>query len=119
MSDARKRGHKSESAKSDASLVSVTIFGQTYSLRAEEDGSYVEDLARYVDTKMRTLSQSTGTSEPLRVAVLAALNIADELFKLEERHRAGEERVEATAKELLTALEESLREPTQTSPALP
>jgi cell division protein ZapA (FtsZ GTPase activity inhibitor) len=53
------------------------------------------------------------------VAVLAALNVADELFKLEERHRSGEERVETTARELLAALEESLREPTQTSPALP
>jgi cell division protein ZapA len=119
MSDGRKRGHKSDSGKSEASLVSVTIFGQTYSLRADEDGTYVEDLARYVDTKMRTLSESTGASEPLRVAVLAALNIADEYFKLEDRHRAGEERIEATARELLSALEESLREPTQTSPALP
>ncbi len=119
MSDTRKRAPKSEAAKSDGSLVSVTIFGQSYSLRAEEDGTYVEDLARYVDTKMRTLSQSTGTSEPLRVAVLAALNIADEYFKLEERHRAGEAELEATARELVTALEESLREPTATSPALP
>ena len=119
MSDTRKRGPKSDSGKSENSLVSVTIFGQSYSLRAEEDGTYVEDLARYVDTKMRTLSESTGTSEPLRVAVLAAINIADEFFKLEERHRSGEVLVEATARELLSALEESLREPTQTSPALP
>jgi cell division protein ZapA len=119
MSETRKRGSKSDSGKADGSLVSVTIFGQTYSLRAEEDGTYVENLARHVDAKMRTLSESTGTADPLRVAVLAALNIADELFKLEERHRSGEERVETTARELLTALEESLREPTQTSPALP
>jgi len=119
MSDTRKRGPKSDSGKSENSLVSVTIFGQSYSLRAEEDGTYVEDLARYVDTKMRTLSESTGASEPLRVAVLAALNIADEFFKLEKRHRSREVLVEATARELLSALEESLREPTQTSPALP
>lgn len=119
MSDARKRSHKSDHGKSDSSLVSVSIFGGTYSLRAEEDGTYVESLARYVDTKMRNLSESTGTSEPLRVAVLAALNIADEFFKLEERHRAGEARVEATARELVSTLEESLREPAQTSPALP
>ena len=84
-----------------------------------QDGTYVEDLARYVDTKMKTLSGSTGTSEPLRVAVLAALNIADEFFKLEERHLAGEARMEAAARDLASALEESLREPTQTSPALP
>jgi cell division protein ZapA len=114
MSETRKRG----SAKSGGSLVSVTIFGQSYSLRAEEDGNYVEDLARYVDGKMRTLSESTGTSEAQRVAVLAAINIADELFKLEERLASDEARVESTARELLTALDESLREPTKTSPAL-
>ncbi len=116
MSEARKRSHKG--GKSDTSLVSVTIFGQTYSLRADEDGGYVEDLARYLDSKMRTLSESTGTSDPLRVAVLAGLNVVDELFKLREEHRSAEEQVEATARELLTAIDESLREPTETSPAL-
>ncbi len=114
MSETRKRG----SAKTGGSLVSVTIFGQSYSLRAEEDGNYVEDLARYVDSKMRTLSESTATADSLRVAVLAAVNIADELFKLKERHVSGEARLETTARELLTALDESLREPTETSPAL-
>ena len=117
MSETRKRGPRS--VKSDGSLVTVTIFGQSYSLRAEEDGSYVEDLARSVDGKMRTLSESTGTSEPLRVAVLAALNLADELFKAREQHRSKEEQIETTALELLESLEESLREPTETSPALP
>jgi cell division protein ZapA len=96
----------------------VTIFGQSYSLRAEEDGNYVEDLARYVDTQMRTLSESTATTDSLRVAVLAAVNIADELFKLREKHRSGEAQIETTARELLTALDASLREPTETSPAL-
>ena len=117
MSEARKRSHKS--GKSDTSLVSVTIFGQTYSLRADEDGGYVEELARYMDTKMSTLAESTGTADPLRVAVLAALNVVDELFKLREQQRSAEEQVDATARELLTAIDESLREPTQTSPALP
>jgi cell division protein ZapA len=117
MSEKGRRAGKS--GKSNGSLVSVTIFGQSYSLRADEDGNYVEDLARYVDSQMKTLSESTGTIEPLRVAVLTALNIADELHKLRERQRTAEEEVQATARELVTALTESLREPTQTSPALP
>jgi cell division protein ZapA len=117
MSEARKRSHKG--GKSEASLVSVTIFGQTYSLRADEDSGYVEEAARYLDTKMRTLSESTGTSDPLRVAVLAGLNLVDELKKLQEQQRSVEEQVEATTRELLSAIDESLREPTQTSPALP
>jgi cell division protein ZapA len=97
--------------------VTVTIFGHSYSLRAEEDGSYVEELARHLDAKMRTLSEQTGTTEPLRVAVLAALNLADELEKLRERHRTSEEALETTARELNAALDRALREPRDTSPA--
>ncbi len=78
------------SGKKEGSLVPVVIFGQTYSVRADEDGSYIEELARYVDTKMRTLAESTGTSDSLKVAVLAALNIADEFFKLEQGQKSGE-----------------------------
>ena len=114
MSETRKKGV----AKTGGSLVSVTIFGQSYSLRAEEAGSYVEDLAKFVDGQMRTLSESTGTTESLRVAVLAAVNIADELFKLREKQLSEEALVETTARDLMAALDESLREPTQTSPAL-
>lgn len=125
MSASSKRpGRQDKSEKSgkpdskEGSLVPIVIFGQTYSVRADEDGSYIEELARYVDTKMRTLAESTGTADPLKVAVLAALNIADEFFKLEQGQKAGQAEVVATTDELLKALDESLREPTQTSPAL-
>jgi cell division protein ZapA len=114
MSETRKRGN----AKPGGSLVSVTIFGQSYSLRADEAGSYVEELAKYVDTQMRNLSESAATADSARVAVLAAVNIADELFKLREKLRSEEELIGTTARDLTMALDESLREPTQTSPAL-
>jgi cell division protein ZapA len=116
MSDSRKRGSRGAEAEG-ASLVTVTIFGHSYSLRAEEDGSYVEELARHVDAKMRTLSVETGVTEAGRVAVLAALNLADELEKLRERHRSSEEALETTARELTAALDRALREPRDTSPA--
>lgn len=126
MSASSKRGNgKSDKAgrtdknKKEESLVPVAIFGRTYKVRADEDGSYIEELARYVDTKMRTLAESSGTSDPLKIAVLAALNIADEFFKLEQGQKSGEAEIAATTEELLKALDESLREPTQTSPALP
>lgn len=117
MSASKKSTGKGAKDK-EGSLVPITIFGETYTVRAEEDGSYIEQVARFVDTKMRTLSESTGTSEPLKVAVLAALNIADEFFKLEERYRASEAELEAATDELTRALDESLREPTETSPAV-
>jgi cell division protein ZapA len=122
MSASSKRSTKADKPgreDKEGSLVPVAIFGQTYNVRADEDGSYLEELARYVDTKMRALSESTGTADPLKVAVLAALNIADEFFKLEQGQKAGQAELAAATDELLEALDESLREPTQTSPALP
>jgi cell division protein ZapA len=59
-------------------LVQVEIFGQIYNLRAEDDGAYVESLAAYVDRKMREVSRQTKNVDTLKVAILAALNIADE-----------------------------------------
>jgi len=105
-------------SEQDTSLVPVVIMGQTYKVRAEEDVAYIEELARFVDTKMRTIAEATGTSESLKVAILAALNIADELFKAEERERVSEKDLADRVHELAKTLDKSLREPTQTSPAI-
>jgi len=103
--------------KQDSSLVPVVIMGQTYKVRAEEDVAYIEELARFVDTKMRTIADATGTSESLKVAILAALNIADEFFKAEERERISDVDIAGRVDGLVKTLEKTLREPTQTSPA--
>ena len=102
----------------ESTLVPVVIMGQTYKVRAEEDVAYIEELARFVDTKMRTIADATGTSESLKIAILAALNIADELFKAEERERLSDEDLANRVDELVKTLEKSLKEPTQTSPAI-
>jgi cell division protein ZapA len=67
------------------SSISVEIYDQTYHLRAH-DQEYIQKLAATVDAKMRAVSAS-GTVDSLRVAVLAALNIADELVRLQEHCR--------------------------------
>jgi cell division protein ZapA len=66
--------------------VSVEIYDQTYHLRAS-DPDYVQKLAAMVDGKMRAVSANGNTVDSLRVAVLAALNIADELLRLQESTR--------------------------------
>ena len=66
--------------------VSVEIYDQTYHLRAS-DPEYIEKLAAMVDAKMRAVSANGNTVDSLRVAVLAALNIADELMRLQEHCR--------------------------------
>ncbi|HEV8334869.1 MAG TPA: cell division protein ZapA [Candidatus Polarisedimenticolia bacterium] len=79
------------------SMIPVEIYGQTYNLRGDGDSSYLTDLAAFVDRKMREVSDHTATVDSLRVAILAALNIADEHFQLrtaeEENHRIVSDRL--------------------------
>jgi cell division protein ZapA len=59
-------------------LVQVEIYGQSYNLRGEGDTAYLQELAVYVDRRMREVAGATATVDSLKVAILAALNIADE-----------------------------------------
>jgi cell division protein ZapA len=91
-------------------LVHVQIFGQTYSVKAGAEVGYVEELAAHVDAQMQEVSRAAGAVDSLRVAVLAALNIADECFRLRADLREADgrasERAAALARELSAALEE-------------
>ena len=91
------------------SLVHVEIFGQSYALNAGTDSAYVEQLAAYVDARMREVGKSAGAVDSVRVAVLAALNIADECFRLRSGDGARaeiEKRAAALARELDSVLED-------------
>jgi cell division protein ZapA len=70
---------------SSADYISVDIYDQTYHLRGE-NSEYIRRLADIVDAKMRAVASHGKTVDSLRVAVLAALNIADELATLEQRY---------------------------------
>lgn len=91
-------------------LVHVQIFGLTYTVRAGADPGYVEQLAAYVDEKMREVSRGSGAVDSVRIAVLAALNIADECFRNKEAlgkaNGATRQKANRLAKELSTALGE-------------
>ncbi|MFC6645902.1 cell division protein ZapA [Granulicella cerasi] len=67
--------------------VVVDIYDQVYQLRGM-DPDHIEKLASYVDTKMRQVSAHGATVDSLRVAVLASLNLADELMQLRARYEA-------------------------------
>ena len=89
------------------SLVQVEIFGQSYSLRAGEDPAYLEGIATLVDRHMKDVAQATGAVDSVRVAVLAALNIADELMQAKKAGSRDAElgkRAEALAQQLEAAL---------------
>lgn len=76
---------ETESAMNEQQAISVDIYDQIYNLRGT-DPDYIERLAQTVDAKMRAVSAHGGTVDSLRVAVLAALNIADELAILRQRY---------------------------------
>jgi cell division protein ZapA len=67
--------------------VKIEIYDQNYNVNAEENEEYLRELAAYVDSKMRTVAAATRTADSLKVAVLAALNIADEFFALRNRQQ--------------------------------
>ena len=80
-------------------VVNVEIHGQLYPIRSGLDPAYVADLAAFVDEKIRLASRETPAGDTLKLAVLAAINIADECFRARDEgrrqhdsvaHRAGE-----------------------------
>ncbi len=85
--------------------VTVKIFHRTYRIRSRGDAEHVRDLADYVDRHMVRISDQTPTVDTLRVAILAALSIADECLAARRRL----ERVEATVCRRSGELNELLR----------
>src|SRR4030095_13130674 len=81
-------------------VVNVEIHGQRYAVRSELDPQYVGELATYLDDKMGAASRELSTTDPLRVAVVAALNIADELFKARADSVGADHRVRTRAAEI-------------------
>jgi cell division protein ZapA len=63
----------------------IEIYDQLYNVNGEQDEEYLKELAAYVDGKMRTIAESTHMVDSLKVAVLAALNIADEVFTTRQK----------------------------------
>ncbi len=62
-------------------VIQVDIHGQRYPVRSELDPGYINELAAFLDEKMRLAARETQTADSLKIAVIAALNIADELFR--------------------------------------
>jgi len=89
--------------------VRVEIFDQVYNLRGS-DAAYILQLAEYVDAKMRAVSEQTSTVDSVRLAVLAALNIADEYHLLKRSLATRSPEVRQRATKLFSALDEILEE---------
>ena len=81
-------------------VVHVEVNGQRYPIRSALDPVYVQELAAYVDRKMRVAFDSAPSSDALGLAILAALNIADEYFRARDSQQLVDGSVAARAGEL-------------------
>lgn len=94
-------------AETPGQSVRVEIFDQAYNLRGT-DPEYILKLAEYVDGKMRAVAEQTHTVDTARLAVLAALNIADEYHLLRRAQDGGAVDYLKRANNLSNALDEVL-----------
>jgi cell division protein ZapA len=90
--------------------VKVQIFGQTYTIHGELDPPYVQKLASYVDQKMSAIADATSTVDTVKVAVLAALAVADELHTSQRNRGEEEELLREQAERCLKLFERALKQ---------
>ncbi len=87
--------------------VQVEIYGQVYKIKGGDDPAHIRELAAFVDAKMKEVEKGTGTIDPLRVAILTTLTIADELYRLREQYGELETATDNAAKRLLNLTEDA------------
>ena len=90
------------------SVTQVEIFGQTYSVRAEGESSYIHDLARFVDSRMKEVAEQTATVDTTKIAILAALNISDDLHRVEKNRMDNPTDAVGRAERLIRKLDDAL-----------
>ena len=89
--------------------IRVEIYNQTYNIRSDGDSEYVTGLAEFVDQRMREISSGTLTVDSLKVAILAALHIADELHRLKRLHEQADQQLAARSSECAEMLDRLLK----------
>jgi len=87
----------------------VEIFGREYRIKGVADEGYIQSVARYVDEKMREVSRATSLPSQDRLAILAALNIADELFQQKQESAQGFSTIERKAASLISLIDDGMR----------
>ena len=93
--------------ESQKNRVRVNIYGEEYSIRSEGEPDYIRDVAKYVDSKMREIAERTANRSPARVAILAALNITDELFVVRRKEERGVRELERRASDIISLLDDT------------
>jgi cell division protein ZapA len=90
--------------------IRVEIYNQTYNIRSDGEKEYIMQLAKYVDQKMREIASGTLTVDSLKVAILAALHIADELHQLKKTLEAADAQLASRSAECAEMLDRVLKQ---------
>ena len=93
---------------SSSTATEIEIFGAVYSVRGGQDREYLQELARRVDDTMRRIAEQVKTTEAAKIAILAALNLADELSQCQRRQEGERERITETVAHLAGTLQRAL-----------
>ena len=93
--------------------IRVSIYGREYSIRGDADPGYIREIAHYLDMKMRQMTDNTTVPSTAKVAILAALNITDELFQRERQIRDTADDRESAVSVLAARIERTLSELSQ------
>ena len=93
----------------ESNQVSISIFGQEYSVKAPADPEYIIKIGEYLDGKMREVQAGfTTTQSSTRIAILAAMNITDELFSSRQLSGTEDSEVEEKISTLIELIEETI-----------
>ncbi len=93
----------------ESNQVKISIFGQEYSVKAPADEAYIKKIAEYLDEKMREVQSGFATTQSsTRIAILAGMNIADELFSARQSVESDSSEVEEKISSLIELIDDSL-----------
>ena len=104
-------GFDRNAGAADSPTIKVEIYDQAYTVRSDGDPDYLKQLAEYVDQRMREISSGTLTVDSRKVAILAALYIADELHQLRKAHEQADEQLATRSVECAEMLDRLLKVP--------
>jgi cell division protein ZapA len=94
--------------KMEKQSTKVNILGSEYALKSDSDPQYIQELAVYVDHKMKKLLNETQVKSQLKIAVLTSVNISDELFRLKKKYDNLIKEIESTSGEITESLDNFL-----------
>jgi cell division protein ZapA len=101
--------YDSDGSAMPSTTTQVEIFGSVYNVRGNDEDGYLQNLADLVDRRMREVAEHVNTSDTARIAILAALNLADELFRIQNRQEGERVEIREKVAELTEELTQALQ----------